>query len=776
MNYTAPSLTVPVLLSGAVYVSPDLHEPLLTCQDALGAVTGTLTINLGVNSPSLVPQISLEKLYGLTVTLPPPTLGLILSAQVAPVSPVKAVVSLGAPPSIATNCTAHLNVVGTVGLSVALPPPSTHALSMSAVGDAAHHVRASLTLPLPALDFLFRARERSIYVSMQVVVVPPALPLVPTVAVSNILPVRSVISMAPTLAPVATPEVSSFRTALAVFQDLNLPSDTPTLCRTLTGELVASCNGFEGYTQQAQGVATRNHQPTGQALPLGVGKEVAEQPTAKLERFSQLVEASTIQWRSSSATTQTGTVRTRVALGNSAQHGVKVLASTTYAEQEAIRLQQSWRGLHREFTPHAKSLWGPYDEAYRFWAGVVEGSTSMTWPLPGKWWPSYIAPTLYLSVPCKENYLPRPLHCKVFIHWAKVNQPYCPEVPDEEDEGGTIVVPVRRVYITMNDVRLFLADNMEELPVLSLSLDLDMDSWAWGFKASLPGECLSKVGATTTASPIELLARVNGVDYRVLAERVSRSRSFGKESISLSGRGHTAYLAAPFSTKTSFTNAEGLNAQQLLDQILTTNGVSMGWVIDWQMSDWFIPAGVWSVRGTYMDAVISVVTAPGGFLLPHPNQKTLHVHPRYPYPPWEWATATLDYEIPSSVAETESIEWSEKPAYNAVYVSGESEGVLAYVKRRGSEGNYMAPMVTDPLITHVDAARQRGIAELSDTGRIATVKLSLPVLPDTHVIEPGSLVKYVDGSNSYIGVAKSVEVAMSGQPILRQTIELEVHG
>ncbi len=350
--------------------------------------------------------------------------------------------------------------------------------------------------------------------------------------------------------------------------------------------------------------------------------------------------------------------------------------------------------------------------------------------------------------------------------------PIDPENPPAETG---IVVPVRRAYIIMNEVRLFKVDGNVELPVLSLSLDIDMDSWAWGFNATLPAESLQYVSSTGVNAPIELDAVVNGEHYILLAESVTRTRTFGRASLQVSGRGQSAYLASPYSPVKNFFNTETRTAQQLMLDALTTNGVSIGWEIDWTISDWSVPGNVWSERGSYMDAVNSIANSVGAYVLPHPSLRKLSIKPRYPVLPWNWASSTSDIELPADVVDTESVKWMEKPSYNGVYVSGTSNGVLGHVKRAGSAGDYLASMVTNPLITQASAARMAGEAILSDTGRMSMLTLSLPVLPETGIIKPGKMIRYVDNGVPILGLVKGVSVSMSKQPTLRQTIEVEVH-
>ena len=148
---------------------------------------------------------------------------------------------------------------------------------------------------------------------------------------------------------------------------------------------------------------------------------------------------------------------------------------------------------------------------------------------------------------------------------------------------------------------------------------------------------------------------------------------------------------------------------------------------------------------------------------------------RYPSAPWDWAALTPDYEIPADVATIEGIEWADKADYNRVFVAGQASGVLGQVTRGGTAGDVIAPMVTDPLITHVDAARQRGRAILSDTGRQALVQLRMPVLTATGIIRPGALVRYTEGATIRLGLVRGVSVEHQW-PELWQTIAVTTHG
>jgi len=203
--------------------------------------------------------------------------------------------------------------------------------------------------------------------------------------------------------------------------------------------------------------------------------------------------------------------------------------------------------------------------------------------------------------------------------------------------------------------------------------------------------------------------------------------------------------------------------------------VGIGWAVDWQAADWLVPAGLYNHTGSYIAHAQRLAEAAGAYVQADPLLDTLHILPRYPLLPWEWAAATPDITLPSAPVVREAIEWQDLAAYNRVFVSGtEAGGVLGQITRAGTGGDVVAPMITDPLITHADGARARGRPVLADTGRQARITLELPILPETGIITPGKLVQYTDAGTVRRGLVRSTAVTAQ-LPTARQTIELETH-
>lgn len=314
------------------------------------------------------------------------------------------------------------------------------------------------------------------------------------------------------------------------------------------------------------------------------------------------------------------------------------------------------------------------------------------------------------------------------------------------------------------------------IPCFGFSLSLDRDSWAWGFSATLPAATLPLLTPAVPGEPVELEAVVNGLAFRLIARSIGRDRVFNNTGIRVEGVGHTAVLDAPFSAESVFSASSALTSQQLVDQALPS-----GWTATYSLTPWLVPGGLWSHQGTPASAVLALAAAGGGYVQPHPSAKSLSVLPIYPVAPWAWSGVSADIELPAAVVMREAIEWLDRPAYNGVYVSGTAAGgVLRLVKRTGTAGDVLAQMVTDRLITHSDAARQRGLPVLADTGSQAMVTLGLPVLPATGVIMPGKFVRYVDGALARMGLVRAVRVDVTAgqdfQPTeVWQSIKLETH-
>jgi hypothetical protein len=344
----------------------------------------------------------------------------------------------------------------------------------------------------------------------------------------------------------------------------------------------------------------------------------------------------------------------------------------------------------------------------------------------------------------------------------------------DQPPGPSLVVPVRRVYIVFNSVTMRRVDGDIDLPVYSGSMALDADSWTWSFSAVLPASTLPHVRREPGEPPIELEAAINEVPYRLRVLKVGRDRQFATERIRVNGVGQAAVLSAPYAAEISFGTPALTSAQQLANAVLTINGVPLGWAVEWGITDWVIPAGVWAFQGTYIDAINDIASAAGAYVQPHPTGLVLRVLPRYPRAPWAWSELVADVELPAAAVEVEGTDWVDGAGYDRVFVGGVGAGVFGPVTIAGSAGGTIAPQVNHALITAAEAHRQRGLAELAKAAARVERQLKLQVLPETGILHPGAVLDYVDGATTHRGIVRSTQVNWEG-PGLRQQLGVEFH-
>lgn len=333
----------------------------------------------------------------------------------------------------------------------------------------------------------------------------------------------------------------------------------------------------------------------------------------------------------------------------------------------------------------------------------------------------------------------------------------------------------REAYIVSNTFELKRASDNALIECSNFTASIDVDSWCWSWSASIPAS-LQSIIEPVDGDPIEVIATVNGHALRLIVERMSRERRYPDAWLSIGGRGRSAWLAAPYDYARSYDNAAEIRtANQLAEEALEENGVPIGWAVDWQIDDWDVPAGAWRFAGTHIDAVAKIAESAGAYVQSDDTEKTLHILPKYPAMPRDWDDLTADYDLPDDICETESVEWVDKAAYNAVWVVGGADGRKDKIVLTGSAGDTPAQTVVDDLMTDSDVTRQRGLSILADTGRQAMVTIRLPMLPEVGLVHVGSVVDYTERGVTRRGINRATSLQYD-YPQVWQTLRIETHG
>jgi hypothetical protein len=332
--------------------------------------------------------------------------------------------------------------------------------------------------------------------------------------------------------------------------------------------------------------------------------------------------------------------------------------------------------------------------------------------------------------------------------------------------------------IMLHTIHVKRLPDLLEIPVLSVSLKFDSESWAWGASLNLKTAETMSLLAAVNGEPRQVQIELDGFYLVSLIEEWGESRIFGETSYTASGRSPLALFATPYAPLRSHLEAEAKTAAQLIDHELLNTDWTTAYHADLTQlftTDWLVPAGAWSYQNkSPIDCIVQIARAVGARAYSDHTANFVHIAPRYPVNPWDWADEEhVDQTIPLNLIRSMSTQLNTQPAYNQVIVSGQSHGVTVSASIKGSGGTMTAPMITDNLITYVNAGRERARNVLCNTGKQARVTLELPMNTVTGLLEPGQLVE-VSETIPWRGLVTGVSVT-ANHGTISQSVEIERH-
>lgn len=343
---------------------------------------------------------------------------------------------------------------------------------------------------------------------------------------------------------------------------------------------------------------------------------------------------------------------------------------------------------------------------------------------------------------------------------------------------------ILETYMIANSVSVVVLPERTPLDATDIKLSLDVDSFAWKFSCTLHGVTSLNLVRPSGSGRKTIEVTINGWVWLILVERYSRSAQFPVERFSVSGASRTQLLAAPYAPRRSAMNAVDINARQAAEDQLYLTGFTLNWdATGIGPPDWTITAGALSYQDqTPMQVIARIAEAVGGIVRPDMAGDGLTVLPRYREAVWWWDESIMDRIIPGELITNIEGEWSPQPAWNSVYVSGTTQGVAVDVRRTGTAGDNPAPDVFDDLITATDAARARGICELSKGGDQEVVPLTIPLMQQggsaPGLVLPGHLCEVREAaSNWWRGKCLGVDIGATGTGASKvsQVLRLERH-
>jgi hypothetical protein len=346
-----------------------------------------------------------------------------------------------------------------------------------------------------------------------------------------------------------------------------------------------------------------------------------------------------------------------------------------------------------------------------------------------------------------------------------------PPPPPPPPEGHeTLVIPTQSSYTMQHIVSVVTLVGNVAVPVSKVNLSLNADAFAWQFSAILADPGALSLVEIVDNEPVKLKITIDGYVWHTIVEEIEHSREFGKQAITLKGRGLSALLGGPYEQPHSNAYGSALTVQQLAEMQLP-----VGWTLNWTQETWLVPANAWSYTNqTPIQALAGIASDTGSMLVPARDSQSLTMMPRYPYWPWDFAGATPDLVIPEAAIKSLSLRPRLGTQANGVYVhGGDVGGVLGWCRFNGTDGARLAETRSNNLMTNVIGCRALGSRILAGQYTQPIVK-SLTTYLDGDVFplaEIGMLAAITIGAETERGIINSVAIEATLSSV-NQTIQI----
>lgn len=287
----------------------------------------------------------------------------------------------------------------------------------------------------------------------------------------------------------------------------------------------------------------------------------------------------------------------------------------------------------------------------------------------------------------------------------------------------------------------------------------------------------------TSSGPAEVIATINGHEWRFVIERYQQDKRFAKEQYKVNGVSRSQLLASPYAPK----RTGRIETQTNVVQAMTEQLQYTGFVINHQsgLSDYVIPADAWGYDNkTAIEVIAELATAQGAIVVPDREADVLHIKHRYKQTgPWKYDSlliSDIDAIITEAMVLSYASQWSPNPEYNSVFVSGVTDGVSIDVVKQGTAGDNPAPDIFDDLNVEAYQCKERGLTAIASSGNqeIVSIDIILPTSGSPGLIEPGMLIEYRDTIDSaWRGsvLSNNISVSKPGTGRVVQSIKVERH-
>ena len=335
--------------------------------------------------------------------------------------------------------------------------------------------------------------------------------------------------------------------------------------------------------------------------------------------------------------------------------------------------------------------------------------------------------------------------------------PYSPQ-PDPID--------IKEHYLIMNQISLKTVADDTPLAMGGFSVSMDIDSTSYSLSVELLNQASYAKTVKKDRNPVDVELSINGHKMRFIVEDGGTSQGDTATTWKASGKTHSALLSEPYAPTKSMQSVTSKDAAGAASAELIGTGITLNWPQGLQRNaiNWTMPAGVWGYQDkTPMQAIKRLAEAIGAVVIPSLDGASVTVQPRWPLMPWALDSDNADVQIHESMIRNPSEDYSRGPAYDELWVSGETHGNQTRVYRADTGGGTMAPYISDPLLTENPANIQRGAQALAEYAGLEVVSFDTVVLEQggPGIITPGQIieVQHNDPARNWRGLVLSNDVS-----------------
>lgn len=352
----------------------------------------------------------------------------------------------------------------------------------------------------------------------------------------------------------------------------------------------------------------------------------------------------------------------------------------------------------------------------------------------------------------------------------EIETPYLTEppvvVPGDIPAGNSA-----KVNITVNSVDVIALPGNEPLNVADIRISCDRETFSWQLTCEIRNKASLNLIKPGASGYRELAVTINGHRWEFFIPKYSASRKITDDKLDqswrITGYSRSQYLGQPYAPKRTRSIASTTAVQAATNELFGT-----GFTLDWDtalLPDWSMPNSSFSYQDlTPIEVIKRLASVAGGVVLADPASNTLYVRPKYQVAAWQLISANMDRTIHESQILSESMDSEEKPLFNSVLVSGESEGVALIVNRLGTAGDNPAPDITEGWLTAIEGNTSRGTAELSASGNRQTYTLDLAIpesIGQPGLLVPGLMVavQHDDSASDYRAYVDAISISVPGR-------------